>query len=371
MKSVVSDIIIIGGGNIGSAIAYGIAQMGLSVSVLDQGDTALRAARGNFGQVWFQGKGLGLQRYVDWCLEATQKWPAFAAALEEKTGVTLAYEKPGGLDLCRSDEDYAQRRRLLDKLRQQSGSGEYDCEMIDRHEVEQLIPELKLGTNIVGASFSRHDGHVNSLFLIRALRTAFIRSGGAYFPGAAACDIRQEDQAFTVKTPAGCFQAPKLVLAAGVGIPRLASMLDMQMPVRPQRGQILVTERLQPLLPLPINGIRQTREGSFMFGESNEEVGFDTRVTVDVISNIARRAIEAFPGLAGVRIVRAWGALRPLTPDEYPLYCESDDFPGAFVVSSHSGVSLAPMYASHVARWIVDGTQPEGFDHFNPRRFDV
>ncbi len=243
--------------------------------------------------------------------------------------------------------------------------------MIDRQEVEQLIPKLKLGPNIVGASFSRQDGHVNPLFLIRAMRTAFIQSGGAYFPGAAACDIRHEDQAFTVQTPAGCFQAPKLVLAAGVGIPRLAAMLGMHMPVRPQRGQILVTERLQPVLSLTINGIRQTSEGSFMFGYSNEEVGFDTSVTVDVISDIARRAIEAFPDLAGVRIVRTWGALRPLTPDKYPLYCESDDYPGAFVVSSHSGVSLAPMYASHVARWIVDGTQPEGFDHFHPRRFDV
>jgi glycine/D-amino acid oxidase-like deaminating enzyme len=92
---------------------------------------------------------------------------------------------------------------------------------------------------------------------------------------------------------------------------------------------------------------------------------------VDVISDIARRAIEAFPELTGVRIIRTWGALRPLTPDKYPIYHESDNYPGAFVVSSHSGVSLAPMYASHIAHWIVDKIQPEGFDHFSPRRFDV
>ena len=307
MKSVVSDVIIVGGGNIGSAIAYGIAEMGLFVSVLDEDDTALRAARGNFGQVWFQGKGLGLPRYVDWCLEATQKWVAFAATLEDKTGVSLAYEKPGGLDLCRGEEGYVRRSQLLDKLREQSDAGEYDCEMIDRGEVKRLIPKLKLGEQMVGASYSQHDGHVNPLFLIRAMRNAFIQAGGAYFPGAAACDIRYEDKTYTVRTPAGYFQAPKLVLAAGVGIPRLAAMLNMKMPVRPQRGQILVTERLQPVLSLPINGIRQTREGSFMFGESNEEVGFDTSVTIDVISNIARRAMEAFPNLAGVRIVRSWG----------------------------------------------------------------
>lgn len=366
-----ADVVIIGGGNIGSAIAYGIAGMEKSVTVLDENDVALRAARGNFGLVWFQGKGLGMQRYVQWCLEATQKWPEFARDLEEKTGVDLSYEKPGGLLLCRGEDHFEQQHLLLENFRQQAASGEYACEMISRHDVEKLIPKLKLGPNIVGASYSSHDGHVNPLFLIRAMRNAFIQNGGAYHPGAAACDIRYEYSSFCVRTPAGTFMAPKLVLAAGVGNARLAAMLGMQMPVRPQRGQLIVTERLQPVLPLPISGIRQTGEGSLMFGSSTEEVGFDTRVTMDVIAGIAKRAIEAFPEFAGVRVVRTWGALRPLTPDKYPIYHESEEYPGAFVVSSHSGVSLAPLYATHVARWIVDGAQPEDFENFSPRRFDV
>jgi glycine/D-amino acid oxidase-like deaminating enzyme len=181
--------------------------------------------------------------------------------------------------------------------------------------------------------------------------------------------IKHDGARFQVHTSKGLFTAPKLVLAAGLGIPKLGAMLDIQLPVAPERGQLLVTERIRPLLHYPMSGIRQTDEGSLMFGYSNEEAGYSIKVTSDVVRYIARRALEAFPSLAGVRIVRSWAALRPLTPDKYPIYHESKTYPGAFVLTSHSGVSLASLYASDIARWITDGTTPNGFESFSPMRF--
>lgn len=366
-----ADVIVIGGGNIGSAVAYGLAEQGVSVAVIDEGDIALRSARGNFGLVWFQGKGLGMQRYVEWCFEATQKWPAFAEALEDQTGLSINYQKPGGLELCRGQADYAERKQELDDLRQQTGNRKYDCELIDRKELQSLIPRMKLGPNIVGATFSPHDGHVNSLFLLRAMHTAFQNAGGRYFPGNGVIDIRHDGRVFTAHTRRDRFCAPKLVLAAGLGIPSLAAMLDMKIPVQPERGQILVTERLRPVLSYPLSGVRQTAAGSLLFGTSHESVGSNTTVTTGVIRYIAGRTVEAFPCLSSVQILRCWGALRPLTPDEFPIYHESETYPGAFVLTSHSGVSLAPLYATHIPRWIVSGEQPYGFDAFDVRRFHV
>ena len=366
-----ADVIIIGGGNIGSAVGYGLVEQGVSVAVIDEGDIALRSARGNFGLVWFQGKGIGMQRYVEWCLEATQKWPNFAEALEDKTGIAINYRKPGGLELCYGEAGYAEHKQELDELRRQSENGKYDCELIDRKELQSLIPRMKLGPNIRGATFSPHDGHVNSLFLLRAMHTAIKLAGGRYFPGNAVIDIRRDGQFFTVQTQQDRFSAPKLVLAAGLGIPPLAAMLGMNIPVQPDRGQILVTERLRPVLPYPLSGIRQTAEGSLLFGASHESVGSNTTVTTEVIRNIAGRAAEGFPCLSSVRILRSWGALRPLTPDEFPIYHESETYPGAFVLTSHSGVSLASLYATHIPRWIVSGEQPYGFDVFDVRRFQL
>ena len=244
-------------------------------------------------------------------------------------------------------------------------------EMIGRDELQKRITGMELGPSIVGASYSHHDGHVNPVLLLRAMHMAFKQAGGHYCPGTVATRIQHDGTRFQVQTPKGRFTAPKLVLAAGLGIPKLAAMLDMHIPVAPERGQILVTERVRPLLTYPISGIRQTDEGSFMFGTSNEPVGYNTQVTPDIIQNIARRASETFPCLANVRIVRSWAALRPLTPDKYPIYDESTTYPGAFVLTSHSGVSLASLYASDIARWIADGIKPDDFEHFRPGRFDV
>jgi glycine/D-amino acid oxidase-like deaminating enzyme len=101
------EVIVVGGGMLGPAIGYGLACQGLRTAILDDGDRALRAARGNFGLVWYQGKGLGMSRYVHWTLESTALWPEFAAELRERTGVDTGYRKTGGLDLCVGGEELA------------------------------------------------------------------------------------------------------------------------------------------------------------------------------------------------------------------------------------------------------------------------
>jgi glycine/D-amino acid oxidase-like deaminating enzyme len=97
----------------------------------------------------------------------------------------------------------------------------------------------------------------------------------------------------------------------------------------------------------------------------------NTSVTAAVLKTIAKNAVDAFPALAGVRMVRSWAALRPLAPDHYLIYHQSETHPGAYVVTSHSGVTLAPQHANHIVRWITEGAEPEGFEPFSLRRFDV
>jgi glycine/D-amino acid oxidase-like deaminating enzyme len=116
--------------------------------------------------------------------------------------------------------------------------------------------------------------------------------------------------------------------------------------------------------------IRQTPEGGIIIGDSREEVGFDEGTSTHVLGNIARRATLAFPFLAGLRIVRAWGALRVMSPDGLPVYDESAAFPGAFAVTCHSGVTLAAAHAYRLAPQIAEGAI-RGFDRFSTTRFHV
>lgn len=183
--------------------------------------------------------------------------------------------------------------------------------------------------------------------------------------------IRHDGSAFIAETRNGTFTAPKIVLACGHGITRLAPMVGLDTPIVPQRGQVLVTERVKPLIGMALGSVRQTDEGTVQIGNSEEDVGYDDGTTISVSQAMARRAIALFPQLAGLQLIRTWGCIRVLTPDKCAIYDESEEFPGAYVATSHSGVTLAAVNARHTARWIATGETPPGFEEFSAKRFKL
>jgi len=91
------DVVVVGGGIVGAAIAFGVAERGKRVAVLDEGDRACRAARANFGLVWLQSKGDGMPAYMRWTRRSADLWPAFAQRLRTFTGVDTEFRQDGGL----------------------------------------------------------------------------------------------------------------------------------------------------------------------------------------------------------------------------------------------------------------------------------
>ena len=144
------DTLVIGGGVVGMALAYGLARAGETVRLLDEGDDAFRAARGNFGLVWVQGKGLGNPPYARWTMTAARQWPAFAAELSERTGVDVQLSQIGGLTICLDDHELGERAAGVESLRQSLG-GHYPYEVLD-HRGLRLISPL-VGPDVVGAVF--------------------------------------------------------------------------------------------------------------------------------------------------------------------------------------------------------------------------
>ena len=361
-----ADVVVVGGGLVGSALAYGLAREGLATTLLDEGDNAFRASRGNFGLVWVQGKGSQSYAYALWTRASAELWPEFARALREWTDVDVGYRKPGGLTFCMSEGELEERATLLNRMREGIDGG-YDFQMLDRQDLRQLLPAV--GDAVAGASFCPHDGHVSPLLLLRALHQAVLDQVD-YRPGQEVVAIERRDGLFHVRTREGTARAPRLVLAAGLGNATLAPLVGLKAPVVPVRGQILVTERVRPFLELPTMQVRQTEVGTVMLGDSHEEVGFDVSTTVAASSAIAHRAIAQFPVLADVQLIRAWGALRVMTPDGLPIYEQSRSQPGAFIVTCHSGVTLAAVHAVRLAPAIARGELPPELDLFGAGRFE-
>jgi hydrogen cyanide synthase HcnC len=367
------EVAVIGGGLVGAAIAWGLARRGRKVAMLDEGDIAYRASRGNFALVWVQSKGAGLTLYALWTRQSAEAWPQLADALREETGLDVCLQQPGGLHLLLSEREVENRANAIKRLHNQPGMVPFACQMLDRAEVRRMLPQV--GPDVAGASFCPLDGHVNALRLLRALHVAFQKHGGWYFPERAVERIEPRGGEFRLHAGAGAtdvIAAQKIVLAAGLGNARLGPMVGLNVPVRPQRGQIMVTEKTAPFMPYVVHTVRQTDEGSVMISDSVEEAGFDTSVGSEVLAVEADRAVKMFPHLARLNVVRCWAALRVMPKNGYPIYDQSKTCPGAFVATCHSGVTLAGVHALALPPWVDTGIRPsDTFDAFATRRFDV
>jgi glycine/D-amino acid oxidase-like deaminating enzyme len=141
--------------------------------------------------------------------------------------------------------------------------------------------------------------------------------------------------------------------------------------VVPNKGQIIVLERVQPFLPVPLETIRQTDEGTVLLGDSQQERGFDETADPAILAAIAARAARVFPSLRDVRVVRTWAALRVMSPDGFPIYAQSHAYPGAFLATCHSGVTLAAAHALDLAPAIRGGALGAEYHPYAVERFDV
>ena len=362
------DAIVVGGGLVGTAIAYGLQKRGIATALLDEGDVAHRASRGNFGLVWVQSKGLGAPHYQRWTRGSADAWPVLAAELGARTGLDLALHQPGGLHLCLSIEEFEERAGYMARLQREAGNLGMDYRMLDHAETAAMLPGI--GRAVVGSSWTPYDGHASPLYLLRALHAAFREAGGTYRPNAGVSEGTAAPRDFSVEAGGETHRAPRIVLAAGLGNAALAPRFALEAPVRPQRGQILVTERTRPLLPLPTTTVRQTEEGSVMIGDSKEEAGYDSVTqTPAIMRTMAQRAVLSFPWIAELNIVRAWSALRVMAPDGLPIYDEAERFPGAFTANCHSGVTLAGAHADLFAPMVAAGELPPEMAPFSARRF--
>ncbi len=360
--------IVIGGGVVGCSIAYGLLKAGHKVTVLDGGDCGKRASRGNFGLVWLSSKGLDAPHYASWTRKSVHLWSSLAKELEELTNDSIHLVQEGGYDFHLSQDEMDAKIEKYEFLRSQIGS-DYPYEIWDRKKL--LTEEPLIGEDVVGAIFGPEDGHVNPLKLLNAYTKAIQALGGEMISNVEVETINQDDShRFIIQSKIGDkYESDKLVLAAGLGAAKLGPQVGFLAKVIPQRGQVLITEKLPPMLKRPSGLIRQVDEGGIQIGDSKEAVGEDESTTLPMTAAIAERAIAIYPFLAQINLIRSWGALRIISPDGLPIYEKSSKCPGAYLVSCHSGITLAAVHSFVLPRWFEQLSDAPDLELFSEKRF--
>jgi glycine/D-amino acid oxidase-like deaminating enzyme len=391
----VPDILVVGGGVVGCAVAHELARRGLSVSLLERAGLCSGASGGNGALVWPQAmkRGLGL----DFSLANARLFPALA----EELGADIGYRRIGGMVAIGTDEQWAS---MVDYVAGQAAVG-LPAELLDATEARRREPAL--GATVRGAVFAAHGGVVNPFRMTLGYARAARASGARLQAGAPVTGlVRRGDRIVGVATPEGPRAAGRVVLAAGSWSAALAATAGLRIPVVPRQGMMVVTEpasfRLHHVLkpiksdrdpwafsqPWPPDsagtpgydpnlppgkgmGMAQTDAGNLLLGSTSRFVGLDLRPTPDGIRYILAHAASIVPALRELRVIRAWAGLRPHTPDGLPLLGPAPGVENLLLATGHdgSGINHAPVSARIVAD-LVTGSKPElPAEAFDPRRF--
>lgn len=362
------DVLIVGGGITGAALAFGLAGRGRKVTVLDAPTRTNMASRTNVGLIWCQSKFLHLPEYARWGFMSSRLFLELVRELEDLTGQRIPVSFTGGLIPVLGEEDFRQRADYIAKLR--TALGEYRGAVIERGELEKKLPKIAFGPEVCGAAWCEEDGVIDPLALLRAYRAALPRLGSEYVQ-TMALDVAPHDGGYRVATPQKDYFCRRLVLAAGLANRRFARFAVPDLPVYPDKGQVLLVERLPLVMPIPLLGATQTFGGTVIIGFKHEHVGHDCGVAPASVATEGRWAMRVWPELAQKRLIRAWSGLRVMPQDNMAIYSRLPGHPRASLINTHSAVTMAAAHSRLLPDFILGGELPEVARGMTLKRFGL
>ncbi|MGE3538538.1 MAG: NAD(P)/FAD-dependent oxidoreductase [Candidatus Tectimicrobiota bacterium] len=377
-----TDILIIGGGIVGTSAAYHLAVQGHDVTLLERGDIASEASGVNAGSIGALGWGTmpTLEDYL------TMGSLEIFKSLQLDMGYDIEFRQCASLQAIHTEEQLAFARERVFTLRAQG----YSIALLSSREARCLEPELDPG--LLGCLYMPLRAQADPQKTTRALAALAARSGArlrTHYPVTAIQP--QADGRYFVDTAHNDFMARTLILAAGAWCAELGAWLGLRLPIIPIRGQMWATEPLTPRLFHTISSTesalrwhrfpgndgntppelthlgptrrtrhlygRQTRDGVIMFGGDRQAVGHNTTPDPGGIEVNYGQAAEVLPFLLECSIARTWAGLMPFSLDGAPLIGRIPQRQNLYIVSglASSGFGRGPMAGKLLADYLHSG----------------
>jgi glycine/D-amino acid oxidase-like deaminating enzyme len=379
---VTTDVLVIGAGMVGSACAYYCAEAGLSVAVVDRGPVAGGTTSAGEGNILVSDKEPGAE--LELALLSVRLW----AELGERIGAgSVELDPKGGVVVARSAEAAGGLAALATAQR------EHGVEVTDVGPAELAELEPNLTTQVCAGAYYPQDMQVQPMLAAATLLRHARARGARVRTGYEVLGLRRgPGGAVTgVTTTVGEVAASYTINAAGTWGGEVAAMAGVHVPVLPRKGIILVTEPLPPAtvrhkvytadyVANVASGdagletsvvVEGTRAGTVLIGASRERVGFDRSVSIPVLRRLAAQAIDVFPFLAGVTLLRSYLGFRPYCPDHLPVIGPDPRAPGLVHACGHEGAGIGLSAATgHLIAQTLAGIPPDvDLSPFRPDRF--
>jgi len=346
------DVVVVGGGVVGCAVALRLAKAGALCTVVERSVPGAEASSAAAGILAPQAEAEGPGPFLSLCLRSRSLYPGFVEEVEGLSGVRVGYRPTGVLHLAFNE---ASRGRLRARVAAQRDAG-LSAEFLDADTVLRLEPASNPA--ILGAAHFPEDASVDNRLLMRALSMAAARAGVRVVTGHVRSLLEVGGRARGVDVDGERLEADAVVVAAGAWTGLVPGTGLSPRHVRPARGQMVMLRSRLPLLERVVfsdQGYLVPRaDGHLLAGSTVEFQGFAKEVTAAGLKAILTLALELVPGLADVPVVETWAGLRPFTEDRLPVLGEGP-LPGLFLASGHfrNGILLAPVTAEVLSQAVL------------------
>jgi glycine oxidase len=366
------DIVVIGAGIVGGAIAYELARRGAAVEIVDDRSAAMGATQASAGILAPFIEARAGSPLMELSERSLDLFDEFVARVGSDAGVQVPYRRSGTLDVAADGVRMAELEGTAASL----AARDITAAVLDASAVRSEEPHL--ADHVVGGLLIPSHGFVSAAELTRALCAAARRHGAQLVEGCRVKRIVPGNGELVVDTERGPLTADSIVIAAGSWSGAIeVDGVTIRVPVRPVRGQLLHLGWSGPPLRRVTWSSRcylvPWEDGTLLVGATVEEAGFDERATVAGVRDLLDAAVETVPHARSAAFLGARVGLRPAAPDDLPIIGRSQAVPAVVYATAHyrNGVLLAPITASLVADLMLDNRDDPALARFAPRRFGL
>lgn len=365
-----ADVVIVGGGINGCALAYELSRRGTEVAVVER-QSLTSGATGRCGagvrQQW------SARENVTLAMQSVEIFEQLSQELEADIGF-----RQGGYLIVIHDEEEMQQAEKNVAMQRSLG---LEVDILSPSEITDVVPILDVkGMRAVGATFCPTDGHADPFKTTYAYAEAAQSQGAHIYRFTAVIDVLTDGKRVSgVRTDRGTISAPVVVNAAGAWSKQIAAMGGIDLPNVPYKKEIIVTERMARVFDAMVisfqDGIyfSQQDEGQILGGIPPPETvtGYHLEPTFSFLQHMAATLTRYAPVLKHITVIRQWTGFYDVTPDARPILGPVEGLEGFIQCHGFSGhgFMLAPMVARVLADFIVDGTVSPVLERLNLARF--
>ena len=379
-----AEVAIIGGGIVGCAIAYYVSKAGIDCMVIEKNDIASGTSSRCDGNVTIVDKDPGFDSQMSLVSQE------LTIDLNEDLELPFEYRELGSLLVCDNDEEM---EAAIEWVKTQNDAG-LKFNVLEPSDIREESPFF--ADDIPGGLECETDSLINPYLFCYSLIDKAKQYGLKTYTQTEVTNITKKDD-FTIETTNGTFTAKKVVNAAGVWAPFIGQMLDLNIPITPRKGHIIVGARQEPVMmrnvmefgylmnkfgreriadPLTTKYgvalvLEPTESQNFLLGSSRQFVGYDAQVDINVVQTIAKRGLRFFPKMKDFKMIRAYTGFRPYTEDHLPIVSAVEEIPGFYIAAGHEGdgISLATVTGKLIEELIQEKetiipTEPLRYERF-------